>query len=166
MDDISLISEESTVCTARAVTQGSHTHGRAARLQTILHHPRASSPHAPQTSLPATAWCTSEVTLHPRTRTARQIIMNPRLGQSPSSCAEARGIDMTSRAGSAISSHLFPTRLVMPSSQSIVVMIGSVSIMRLQVTLTRALMHSVIHTAFPCDCISSWKWIEMEMDPI
>jgi hypothetical protein len=55
--------------------------------------------------------------------------------------------------------------LVMPSSQSIVVMIGSVSIMRLQVTLTRALMHSVIHTAFPCDCISSWKWIEMEMDP-
>ena len=90
LDDISLISEESTVCTARAVTQGSHTHGRAARLQTILHHPRASSPHAPQTSLPATAsrmvYLRSHPTptLHPRTRTARQIIMNPRLGQSPS----------------------------------------------------------------------------------
>jgi hypothetical protein len=56
--------------------------------------------------------------------------------------------------------------LVMPFSQSIVVMIGSVSILRLHVTLTRALMHSVIHTASPCDCISSWKWIEMEMDPI
>ena len=97
---------------------------------------------------------------------ARQIIMNRRLGQSFSSWTEARGIDMTSRAGSAISSPLFPTRVVMPFSQSIVVMIGSVSILRLQVTLTRALMHSVIHTAFPCDCISSWKWIEMETDPI
>ena len=60
----------------------------------------------------------------------------------------------------------YPTRSVMPYSHSIVVMIGPVSILRLQITLTRAIMHSVIHTAFPCDCISSWTWIEMEMDPI
>ncbi len=155
------------MCTARAVTQGSHnTHGRAAR-------PRADHP-APSSSLRATTRRRPHYQLphgvpqkSPYTHAhARQIIMNHRLGQLPSSWTEARGIDMTLRAGSAISSHLFPTRLVMPFSQSIVVMIGSVSILRLQVTLTRALMHSVIHTAFPCDCISSWKWIEMETDPI
>jgi len=155
------------VCTARAVTQGSHTHGRAAR-------PRADHP-APSSSFLATRAADlitsyrmvypSEVSLHPRTRTSDT--------HEPPFGAIAQFMDggpwhrhdLTGRLSNQ-QPHLFPTRLVMPFSQSIVVMIGSVSILRLHVTLTRALMHSVIHTAFPCDCISSWKWIEMEMDPI
>lgn len=157
------------MCTARAVTQGSHNTYTRPRCTaacrpscTILELTRH---HAPQTSLPATAWCTSEVTLHPRTRTSDN--------HEPPFGAIAQFMDggpwhrhdLTGRLSNQ-QPHLFPTRLVMPFSQSIVVMIGSVSILRLQVTLTRALMHSVIHTAFPCDCISSWKWIEMETDPI
>ena len=40
---------------------------------------------------------------------------------------------------------------------SIVVMIA-----RVRVTLIRAIMHGVLYSAFPCDCISTGNGIEME----
>jgi hypothetical protein len=62
--------------------------------------------HAPQTSLHQLPHGVPQKSPYTHAH-ARQIIMNRRLGQLPSSWTEARGIDMTSRAGSAISSHTF-----------------------------------------------------------
>ena len=121
------------MCTARAVTQAiAYTRPRCTRPR--ADHPaplqpsssfRATTRRRPHYQLPHGVPQKSPYThAHARQKDNHEPPFGA-IAQFMDGGPRHRAIDMTSRAGSAISSHLFPTRLVMPFSLSIVVMIGS-----------------------------------------